>query len=168
MGKQSKRKRNKSKVHVKVKRHHIDQANDRLRAMYNERFGAHIPSSGGVRESDGHEMEEAEFLDKMTEIVDFYKASVIPPEGMRGEDGTVNPVDVAFNQLCEKGTQYTINHAHDNKVSSDAMNRLNMRALFGLQLKEDEEVEFEEEIKEGEEQGTDHLAVDSDSDDCFG
>ena len=62
---------------------------------------------------------------------------MIPPEGMRGEDGTVDPIDVAFNQLCEKGIQYTINHAHDNQVSSDAMNRLNMRALFGLQLKED-------------------------------
>lgn len=137
MGKQSKRIRDRKKVHVKVRREHITAANERLRLRYNERFTATIPSAGEPRLADIREMDQDTLVTHLEETIDFYKAEIIPPDRLKGNAGKVDPVDVAYNTLCDKGVKAVLNHAHENGVTGDDMNRLTMRSLFGLQLKKD-------------------------------
>ena len=137
MGKQSKRIRDRKKVHVKVRREHITAANERLRLRYNERFTATIPSAGETRLADIREMDQETLVTRLEETIDFYKAEIIPPDRLKGNGGKVDPVDVAYNTLCDKGVKAVLNHAHDNGVTGDEMNRLTMRSLFGLELKKD-------------------------------
>ena len=137
MGKQSKRTRDRKKIHVKVRREHITAANERLRLRYNERFTATIPTAGEPRLADIREMDQETLVTHLEETIDFYKAEIIPPDRLKGNTGKVDPEDVAYNTLCDKGVKAVLNHAHENGVTGDDMNRLTMRSLFGLQLKKD-------------------------------
>ena len=144
MGKKSKYDKVKSKIHVKVKRQHINTAHEKLRLKYNTIFNVEVPNKvdskvnnqdihkedGDGRGDSGEGIDYDKLLEKLTKILDFYRSEKITRDDMI-RDGTVDPVDMAYNTLCDQGIKKTINHGQQLQIPGEKLRTLIMRAYYG-------------------------------------
>jgi hypothetical protein len=135
MGKKTrKEKRNKTKVHIKVKRDHIQQANEQLRKLYNERFNTNVASTQQESVSDLRTEANTEILtSRFIEVIDFYRSQKYPNCDLV-TNGEGDPVKMAFNNLCESCIKTTINHAHECKLPAASLKTLSLKGFYGIDL----------------------------------
>ena len=168
MGKKTKSGKVKSKIHVKVKKGHIATAHDKLRLKFNERFNCAVPvgnapidelsdtttsntldappsgENDNQTETQGNikEIQLKELLDKLTDIIEFYRTEKIPrTEMINGM--LVDPVDLAYNTLCDEGIKRTINHGQQLQIPGEQLRKLFMRAYYGKENITEEEEEYQ-------------------------
>ena len=142
MGKKSKSDKVKSKIHVKVKRVHINTAHERLRLKYNHLIteeDKNISVNNGELDNT-NEIDYDKLLEKLTKILDFYRAEKIPRDNMI-RDGNVDPVDMAYNTLCDQGIKKTINHGQQLQIPGEKLRTLIMRGYYGRDNVTEEETE---------------------------
>ncbi len=148
MGKKSKTDKVKSKIHVKVKKSHIHEAHERLRLKYNKAFDSHVEKDELTKRVTDKSSEQSEItesttppsttptmdydnlLEQLTKILDFYRDEKIPRDEMV-QGGTVDPVDMAYNTLCDQGIRKTINHGQQLQIPGEKLRTLIMRGYYG-------------------------------------
>ena len=133
MGKKSKKQnKNRGKIHIKVKREHIVEADNQLRKLYNERFEANIPSKTTDRESDQREVSGPDILEsKFMEIVDFYHEAKYSKNELFNS-GKGDQIKMAFNNLCDGGIRATLNHAHSCGLPPSSLKTLSIKGMYGI------------------------------------
>ena len=136
MGKKTRKERkNKTKVHIKVKREHIQQASEQLRKLYNSRFNTNIViDQQQASTSDKRTESDTEALaSRFGEVIDFYLTHKYSNSDLVTE-GKGDPVKMAFNNLCESGIKNTINHAHECNLPPSSLKNLSLKGIYGIDL----------------------------------
>ena len=89
-----------------------------------------------------------ELLERLTQILDFYRSEKISSETILSGE-TVNPVDLAYNTLCDEGIKNTINHGQQLQIPGEKLRLLFLRGYYGREnLAEQEEKLKKEQEKE--------------------
>lgn len=151
MGKKSKNpKKNPNKVHIKVKREHINIANTEIRKLFKERFenpsqviSNETESNNSTPELTNNEKSDTsvtennsppdpEILEKkFREIIDFYQEQKHSKSDLISS-GRGDPVKMAFNNLCDNGIRATLNHAHACGLPPSSLKNLSIKGMYGI------------------------------------